>query len=412
MPITLGCPSCGKRFRARDESAGKKVKCPYCQAAVQVPTPEEAASAGAPTAPLPPPPDPIPTASRAPSPPAPPRPAPPPPNPVVATPADWGALPTSPPPPPHAPASSDAPLPVMSSEPSFPPMSTSSRGGRDRDRDRDRERPRPAKSKDKEKGKASQKTPDEVLAAAWKRVRRGLFWVQFGLLWLSLIGFVGLGKTIYSRQQGPLPKGDGADWVSIEGFINAPGPNSIPVKKEQMIDLACYGGPVILASILIVIGRLVASGGPRMSGSRGLFALSSLFGLLGFISLVATYLFAEAFPDYSRYAWSTFLIIAPLAELWFLIAITASGLALKRPQTARAVGFLAFLGALGAFAGTLGWELYKQEVRAMNPGEDWPLYQDIAFTVAWLLMILAYWRSVRNVRVAAREFIDTVREKE
>jgi len=294
----------------------------------------------------------------------------------------------------------------------------SSRGGRDRnrDRERDRERPRPAKNKDREqdkdKGKGGEKTPDEVLAAGWKRVRRGLFWVQFGLFWMLLIGFVGLGKTIYSRTQGPLPKGDGTDWVSIEGFINAPGPNSIPVKKEQMIDLAAYGAPVILASLLIVIGRLVASGGPRMSGSRGLFALSSLFGLLGFISLIATYLFAEAFPDYSRYAWSSFLIITPLAEFWFLTAITASGLALKRPQTARAVGFLAFLGALGAFAGTLGWELYKQEVRAKNPNEDWLLYQDIAFTVAWFLMIVAYWRSVRNVRVAAREFIDTVREKE
>ena len=45
MPITLGCPSCGKRFRARDESAGKKVKCPYCQAAVPVPTAEETAKA-------------------------------------------------------------------------------------------------------------------------------------------------------------------------------------------------------------------------------------------------------------------------------------------------------------------------------------------------------------------------------
>src|SRR5262249_61082132 len=49
MPITLGCPSCGKRFRARDESAGKRVKCPYCQAAVPVPSAEEAASAAAPT---------------------------------------------------------------------------------------------------------------------------------------------------------------------------------------------------------------------------------------------------------------------------------------------------------------------------------------------------------------------------
>src|SRR6478736_3260535 len=54
MPITLGCPSCGKRFRARDESAGKRVKCPFCQAAVAVPTSEEAASANAPTDTVPP----------------------------------------------------------------------------------------------------------------------------------------------------------------------------------------------------------------------------------------------------------------------------------------------------------------------------------------------------------------------
>src|SRR5439155_21725084 len=71
MPITLGCTSCGKRFRARDESAGKKVKCPYCQAAVQVPTPEESDNAAAPTASVPVPP--ASTAAPRPGPPAPPK---------------------------------------------------------------------------------------------------------------------------------------------------------------------------------------------------------------------------------------------------------------------------------------------------------------------------------------------------
>src|SRR5215218_3038660 len=64
MPITLGCPSCGKRFRARDESAGKRVKCPFCQAAVPVPTSDEARSAGAPTETVPAaPPAPVPAAT-------------------------------------------------------------------------------------------------------------------------------------------------------------------------------------------------------------------------------------------------------------------------------------------------------------------------------------------------------------
>ena len=37
VPITLGCPSCSKRFKARGESAGKRVKC-KCGTMLQVPT--------------------------------------------------------------------------------------------------------------------------------------------------------------------------------------------------------------------------------------------------------------------------------------------------------------------------------------------------------------------------------------
>jgi WD40 repeat protein len=44
MPITIRCP-CGKALKARDESAGKKVKCPGCGQAVLVPGPAEAVTA-------------------------------------------------------------------------------------------------------------------------------------------------------------------------------------------------------------------------------------------------------------------------------------------------------------------------------------------------------------------------------
>jgi len=39
MPITFSCP-CGKILRVADEHAGKRVKCPACQAISTVPAPE------------------------------------------------------------------------------------------------------------------------------------------------------------------------------------------------------------------------------------------------------------------------------------------------------------------------------------------------------------------------------------
>jgi hypothetical protein len=43
MPIDIVCPSCGKRLKAPDTAAGKRVKCPQCSAAVPVPAAPAAA---------------------------------------------------------------------------------------------------------------------------------------------------------------------------------------------------------------------------------------------------------------------------------------------------------------------------------------------------------------------------------
>jgi hypothetical protein len=397
MPITLGCPSCGKRFRARDESAGKKVKCPYCQAAVQVPTSEEAASAGAPTAPLP----------SSPAPAAPPRTGPParavpPPAPVVASPDDWGALPTGPGPAGRAPAAppSPPPAPPPAPEPELFPPSLPGPGTRGA-----KERPKPARPA--AKGRGGDETPEQVLAGGWRTVRRGLFWVQFALLMLSLIGFVGFGKKVAERTGNELPSGEG--WVKIEGYVNTKEPSAITLTKTDELNVAMYGIPIFVAGVFMVFGRLVASGGPRSSGSRGLFALSGLFLLLGFVAfLISCYFYGLGLKDELRYAAVAFLLLALLAEFWFHIGLTACGLALKRPSVARAVGMFAFVVALGAFAAALGWDLYKEYGRPRKPDQDILLYEQAALMIGWLLLIGTYWRAVRGVRVAAREYIDTV----
>lgn len=46
MPIKVVCPSCGRTLNARDEHAGKKLKCPGCAAAVTVPAAPPAQQAG------------------------------------------------------------------------------------------------------------------------------------------------------------------------------------------------------------------------------------------------------------------------------------------------------------------------------------------------------------------------------
>jgi hypothetical protein len=281
-----------------------------------------------------------------------------------------------------------------------------------------KDRPKPAKpeksekpAKEKGKGKGEQKTPEEILARGWRSVRRGLFWVQFALLWLSLIGFIGFGKAVFVRTGNELPKGDGADWVSIEGFINAPGPNSVPLKKEELLNLALYGIPVFFAGVCVVFGRLIASGAPRSSGARGLFTFSALVGLIGFAALVGSVLFERMLmKDEYKYTWHAFLILVPLAEFWFLTALTASGVALKRPKSARAVGAVAFVFALTAFVVTLGWDLYVEHGRPKKPDDEIKMYEQAALLIGWLLLVGVYWRAVRNVRGAAREYLDTVGE--
>jgi phage FluMu protein Com len=406
MPITLGCPKCMKRFRARDESAGKKVKCPYCQEAVQVPTPEESGATGVP-APLP---SSTPSAQAGFGAPAA-RGAPPPSAPVISSPDDWGALPTG------GAATSTPSVPAprereRERQPAPAPLPSSRRGEKERPKPPAPSPPPPPPRPAKERPKPIEQTPDAALAGKWKRARRGLFCVQFALFCLLFLGFVGIGKEGYERGVGPLPKGDGKEWLSIAGFVNDNDKMAIPVSKEQMIDLGCYGIPILLGGIFLVFGRLIASGAPRVGGG-GVYGLSSLFTLSALIAIGSWTIFSQSFPAEAKYGMDTFVVVFPLAEFLFLVSLTASGSALKRSSTVRRVGFLGVLVALAYFGVTQGWDLYKKQLKPQIGNQlsaaDLNLAELGAQALAWALIIFVYWLAVRSVRSGARELIDTAR---
>jgi hypothetical protein len=399
MPITLGCPSCGKRFKARDESAGKRVKCPYCGLPVTVPTAEEAASAAAPTMSLPPPSHPGKGSSLAdaPIPVSPPRsshPSSPPTPAAVATPGDWGAEP---------PVQAPKPPPAPTLEPYDPPPFPMMPKARDVPM-------RGALPKPKEKTSLRDpeaKTPEQLAAPGWKKVKGGLFWVLFALFFLALPGFVGFAKTVMSRSGIELPNGEG--W-SIPGYINSPEPGTVRMKKEEQINVLIYSIPVILAGLSLSFGRLTCGAAPRSSGAKGMFALSGLFTFLALVALVASGLCLKLlFDETKRQAFIGFLILGSTAEMWFLTGLAASGVSLKRPKAARAVGMIVFVFALtAAIVAAVEMNIYEQHLRPKTVNDDLKMAEQGALMLGWILLIGVYWRAVGTVRGAIREFLDTV----
>jgi hypothetical protein len=197
--------------------------------------------------------------------------------------------------------------------------------------------------------------------------------------------------------------------VSIEGVVNSAG-NAIQLKKEQLLNLACYGPPLLLAFLCLLFGRLRAGGAPRASGARGLFALSALFTLVWFALLVGYFLVEAMMPRYSGYVRLGCVFALALAEFLFLVGVTACGLALKRPGAAKAVGLFGFLLALAGVAATIGWQLYAEFARPKAPTANELMYEAGAFAGVWLVVVLAYRNAAGVVRAAAREFVETVED--
>jgi hypothetical protein len=250
------------------------------------------------------------------------------------------------------------------------------------------------------------KTPDQIAAPGWRKARGGLFWVLFGLFFLALPGFIGFAKGALDRSGVAIPKGDG--WV-IPGYVNTDDPGSVRMKKEEQIDAIAYAAPVIIAGLAFSFGRLTCGAAPRSSGSKALFAFSGFFTFAALLGLVTAGVSHKLLlKETYHYASVGFLIVGSLAEFCFLVGLAASGLTLKRPKAARAVGLIGFFFAITAAIPTVGWSIYTQEWRNKHLNDDLKIAEQAALMLGWLLLIGVYWRAVGTVRRAIRDFLRNV----
>lgn len=243
----------------------------------------------------------------------------------------------------------------------------------------------------------------------WRRTRGGLFWVMLGLLMLTAPGIVGFAKAACLKGGVELPKGPGEGWITIAGYVNTSEAGAIKLSKEELVDLVAYGVPLVFGGLFLGFGRLTCGAAPRSSGAKGMFALSGLFTLIAVAALVGSVacfnLFPEEYP-YTRYA---LLISLPAAEFWFLTGLAVSGVTLKRPGAAKAVGFLVLIVTFAATAATMGWLVYaKQTGRPLLANANTKFYEQAVLMLSWLVVIGVYWRAVRSVRGAISDLLEAV----
>lgn len=396
MPITLTCVSCGKQFRARDESVGKRVKCPYCATATEVPPRREseggpsggseAATAGTSMFSTP--------ASSSAS--------------AVAPAGGWGtpgALGSTP-------TSGAAAVKVSS------PLASS--GAEPPPKDYPRSTPTTLQHSDfadpPRGGRTVSLAPlppspptssgTQVQLAGhgrWKKVAAGLRGMALGLWLLMVPGLAELGKLLYVRAGYALPQGTG--WVSIPGYVNDEVPGAIEMSKSQQLDVLLYGVPVLLGGLFLGFGRLTCGAVPREVGARGAFAASGLFTLLYMAALLSA---GGAYTLWLRQeaelALIITLVLGGVAEVWCLIGLCSTAAHCQEAKTSRMASLLVFFAGLW-----IGWVLFGHQYYAaqwrpqLAARPDLTLWEQVAFSVAYFLTVLVYLRAVAGARRAVRE---------
>ncbi len=328
MPITLNCPKCKKPFRVRDESVGLRVKCPNCQAILQVPASLAPASSVIPEVPpsnpdSPPTPPPV----TSPRPMAQPVDAtPPPPVGQQNEPYFLEVSPESGPPslPPHpVPPGRPAPKPrSKSTEDPEPTPARSTRSERDRTSERDREH-------DREKPTRKTRIPDSDALQefeAWKKVRGGLRWVQLGLVFALIAALRGFGEVVYlfaTLSYVSLPKYN----PDSKGLLGISG---LDFGQEIAYGLSFI--PLLLGYLFLLVGRMKCTAVPESARPRGLaggtlfFTFIAFLGTIGFaIAVVGPKVADPQMPHYFKPVTLTvFIAFGLLAELWFVLYLGRS----------------------------------------------------------------------------------------
>lgn len=338
MPIKVTCSNCGGVLHAPDDAGGKRGRCPTCGNILpipavagggggDVPEPPAAGGAGKPSF------------------------------------ADFALGPTVGPPPaadPRGTARSSIPFSSGAGEPAAPPQRA--RPPADPAEPRRPTDPFARKGPPQPKG-AAPAAPSDVAVKGWRSARGGLAWVQ-AANFLLFIPLVLLPAYYTAIEVMKATSADGkAELIPYRdpGYLGLSGVNS-----DAELPILLIGGPMVLALLLNLFGRLGFAGAPKQSAVGGPALLSALATLIA-IGCVVLCIFPpivqliggdKPFPTGTPLFEGTggtgllqriglFLGVAVVlvGEFWFASAVGRVGSALRDGKpAARSTRYLMWLG--------------------------------------------------------------------
>jgi hypothetical protein len=404
MPIKVTCPKCQGVLHAPDDAGGKRGKCPTCGNVLSIP------AAGGGGSMIPPEPDSLaPTPFNA-------APQPRAPSPFGNPPEDarrssFASGLTSPPP--VAPVS----LPPEARKPVQPRASSMSFGANPNE-------PRKPNDPFVKTGKTPA-TESAQLSKSWARARRGLWYVQAGYFF-ALVAVLGVAGLMIAELAGvKLP--DKPSILKIEEW-----------KMANEIRYAAFVIPALLALLLMTLGRMGAASAPSASYAKGLFQASALttllttLGITAFLAMMVSsmmngyapkLLLADDAPGMiQRIGMAIAAVCAPLAELWFVVALGRMGAGLHNTRlAARGTRFLILAGLIFIVVGigSYGWSYYHGQIEETFKTQVLPKLEKLGDKQAMILPGLAilaalfvwllYVRLVGAARRAIYEWLDVNR---
>ena len=260
---------------------------------------------------------------------------------------------------------------------------------------------------------------------AWRRTRRGLWFVQAGYFF-ALVAI--LLPAILT--------------VAIKAGVKLPAkPGMLKLADVALADelrAAAFLVPAALAFASVALGRLGATNAPRTSYARGLLRVSALATLMSLIAasavavIVGLQVSGGDYPSLlppeegrgvaQRVGIAVAAVLAPVAELWFVIALGRMGAGLRDDRLAgRGTRALIYAGLLFVAAGLLTYAVsyYRVEIDRVvadqvqpklnslgdKQGFVWPGVAVVAGLSAWLV----YVRLVGAARGAIHNWLDVNR---
>ena len=244
-------------------------------------------------------------------------------------------------------------------------------------------------------GKRASLADTDKTSRSWRRARRGLWYVQAGYFLALLAVVLPAALTIAVKAGVKLPDKPGL--LKLDDL-----------RLSAEIAYASFLTPAALAFLLLTLGRVGAASAPSSSYARGLFrvaAFATLFSLMGAIAvaaIVAAQVGVGAYPGLmmpddiqgivQRVGIAVGAVLAPVAELWFVIALGRLGAGLHDDRlAARGTRALVYAGLLFVVAGlaTYAVSYYHADLDRLRAEHLQPKLSSLGDKQAYLLPAVA-----------------------